>query len=48
MARRLRTVGMEFVDSAPMRLVFAAEVSAPADVVYRALAEDVASWPSWF
>lgn len=48
MARRLRTVGREFADSAPIRLVFAAEVSAPADVVYRALAEDVASWPSWF
>ncbi|MFD4025958.1 SRPBCC family protein [Streptomyces sp. NPDC058576] len=48
MAHRLRTVGGEFVDSAPMRLVFAAEVSAPPDVVYRALADDVASWPSWF
>ncbi|RPK68414.1 Polyketide cyclase / dehydrase and lipid transport [Streptomyces sp. ADI96-02] len=48
MARRLRTVGVEFVDSAPIRLVFAAEVSAPPDVVYRALAEDVADWPSWF
>ncbi|WP_411084719.1 SRPBCC family protein [Streptomyces sp. cmx-18-6] len=48
MARRLRTVGLEFVDSAPIRLVFAAEVSAPPDVVYRALAEDVGSWPSWF
>lgn len=48
MARRLRTVGREFADSAPIRLVFAAEVSAPVDVVYRALAEDVASWPSWF
>ncbi|NEE27162.1 SRPBCC family protein, partial [Streptomyces sp. SID7982] len=35
MARRLRTVGRDFTDSAPMRLVFAAEVSAPPDVVYR-------------
>ncbi|MFJ4970793.1 SRPBCC family protein [Streptomyces sp. NPDC088755] len=48
MARRLRTVGLEFTDAAPIRLVFAAEVSAPPDVVYRALAEEVASWPSWF
>ncbi|MFJ9112907.1 SRPBCC family protein [Streptomyces sp. NPDC102283] len=48
MARRLRTVGREFTDSAPIRLVFAAEVSASVDVVYHALAEDVASWPSWF
>ncbi|MEU0098359.1 SRPBCC family protein [Streptomyces sp. NPDC006267] len=48
MARRLRTVEREFAESAPIRLVFAAEVSAPVDVVYRALAEDVAGWPSWF
>lgn len=48
MPRRLRTVEMEFADSAPIRLVFAAEVSAPPDVVYRALAEDTAAWPSWF
>lgn len=48
MARRLRTVGLEFTDSAPILLVFAAEVSAAPDVVYRALADDVAAWPSWF
>ena len=48
MARRLRTVGLEFTDSAPILLVFAAEVSAAPDVVYRALADDVTSWPSWF
>lgn len=48
MARRLRSVGLDFVDSAPLRLVFASEVSAPPDVVYRALAEEVESWPGWF
>lgn len=48
MARRLRPVGLDFVDSAPLRLVFASEVSAPPDVVYRALAEEVESWPGWF
>ncbi|MEU8679367.1 SRPBCC family protein [Streptomyces sp. NPDC048560] len=48
MARRLRPVGLDFADSAPLRLVFACEVSAPPDVVYRALAEEVESWPSWF
>ncbi|CAM5451391.1 polyketide cyclase [Streptomyces badius] len=36
MARRLRTVGRDFTDSAPMRLVFAAEVSAPGRGVPRA------------
>ncbi len=48
MTRRLRTVEREFAESAPMRLVFAAEVAAPPDVVYRALADEVESWPSWF
>lgn len=48
MFRRLRCVELDFVESAPLRLVFAAEVSAPPQEVYRALADDVAGWPSWF
>ncbi|MEV3859202.1 SRPBCC family protein [Streptomyces sp. NPDC050095] len=48
MARRLLPVGLDFVDTAPLRLVFAREVSAPPGAVYRALAEDVAGWPQWF
>ncbi|MFJ6463470.1 SRPBCC family protein [Streptomyces sp. NPDC091387] len=48
MARRLRPVELDFVESAPLRLVFAAEVAAPPDVVYRALADDVEGWPGWF
>ncbi|GAA2298355.1 SRPBCC family protein [Streptomyces kunmingensis] len=48
MARRLRPVGLDFVESAPLRLVFAREVSVPPGAVYRALAEDVAGWPQWF
>ncbi|MGW1733078.1 SRPBCC family protein [Streptomyces sp. NBC_01724] len=48
MARRLRSVDLDFVPVAPLRLVFAAEVSAPPEAVYRALAEDVEGWPSWF
>lgn len=47
MARRLRPVELDFVET-PLRLVFAAEVSAPPEAVYRALAEDVDAWPSWF
>ncbi|GAA1370077.1 SRPBCC family protein [Streptomyces beijiangensis] len=39
---------LDFVDSAPLRLVFAAEVSASATAVYQALAEDVESLPEWF
>ncbi|MEV0258332.1 SRPBCC family protein [Streptomyces sp. NPDC050732] len=48
MARRLSPVGLDFVDSAPVRLVFAREVSAPPEAVYHALAEDVTGWPRWF
>ncbi|MEW9520373.1 SRPBCC family protein [Streptomyces tubercidicus] len=48
MARRLRPVELDFVESAPLRLVFAAEVSAPPKAVYTALADDVAGWSRWF
>ncbi|MGI5192332.1 SRPBCC family protein [Streptomyces sp. CA-288835] len=48
MARQLRPVGLDFVQSAPVRLVFARVVSAPPEAVFRALAEDVAGWPEWF
>ncbi|MGW8555423.1 SRPBCC family protein [Streptomyces tubercidicus] len=48
MARRLRPVELGFVESAPLRLVFAAEVSAPPKAVYAALADDVAGWSYWF
>ncbi|MFI7011894.1 SRPBCC family protein [Streptomyces sp. NPDC050145] len=48
MARRLLPVGPDFVETAPLRLVFAREVSAPPGAVYRALAEDVSGWPQWF
>ncbi|NBE50441.1 SRPBCC family protein [Streptomyces boluensis] len=48
MARQLSPVGLEFIETAPVRLVFAREVSAPPAAVYRALAEDVTGWPAWF
>ncbi|MGW0392721.1 SRPBCC family protein [Streptomyces sp. NPDC003042] len=48
MARRLRPVGLDFTETAPIRLVFTAEAAAPPDSVYRALAEDVTGWPRWF
>ncbi|MFE0130032.1 SRPBCC family protein [Streptomyces sp. NPDC059037] len=48
MARRLRPVGLEFAESAPLRLVFAREVAAAPDAVYGALADDVTGWPEWF
>ncbi|MFJ7198961.1 MULTISPECIES: SRPBCC family protein [unclassified Streptomyces] len=48
MSRRLRSVELEFAENAPLRLVFAAEVSAAPEEVYRALADDVPGWPGWF
>lgn len=48
MARQLRPIGLEFVDTAPVRLVFAQDISASPEAVYRALAEDVPGWSEWF
>lgn len=48
MARQLRPVGLDFIQSAPVRLVFARVVSAPPEAVFRALAEDMPGWPEWF
>ncbi|MEU5686434.1 MxaD family protein [Streptomyces venezuelae] len=48
MAHRLNPVGPDFVASAPVRLVFTREVSAPPEAVYGALADDVTGWPQWF
>ncbi|MGW4032372.1 SRPBCC family protein [Streptomyces sp. NPDC004838] len=48
MARRLRLVELDFIPSAPIRLVFEAGLSASPHAVYQALAEDVPGWASWF
>ncbi|MBW5484971.1 SRPBCC family protein [Streptomyces bambusae] len=48
MTRSLRPVGLDFTESAPVRLVFEAVATAAPEAVYRALAEDVAGWPRWF
>ncbi|GAA3047467.1 SRPBCC family protein [Streptomyces glomeratus] len=48
MARRLRPVELDFTRTAPVRLVFAREIAAPPEQVFRALAEDVSGWSQWF
>lgn len=48
MAHQLRPVGIDFVKSAPVRLVFAREISASPERVFDALAEDVPGWTEWF
>jgi hypothetical protein len=48
MAYRLRPVGLDFIDSAPVRLVFAQEMSATPDAVFHALNDDVPGWAEWF
>lgn len=48
MAHRLRPVESDFVETAPVRLVFTRDVAAAPDAVFHALAEDVPGWPEWF
>ncbi|MEU3338168.1 SRPBCC family protein [Streptomyces sp. NPDC002144] len=48
MAHRLRPVGLDFVDTAPVRLVFAREISASPKAVFHALNDDVPGWAEWF
>ncbi|MFJ4777739.1 SRPBCC family protein [Streptomyces sp. NPDC088762] len=48
MARRLRPVGLDFIEDAPVRLAFSAVAAAPPEAVYRALADEVEGWPRWF
>ncbi|KOV57238.1 SRPBCC family protein [Streptomyces sp. MMG1121] len=48
MPQRLRPVGPDFVDSAPVRFVFTRDMAAAPETVFRALAEDVPGWPQWF
>lgn len=45
---RLRAVGLDFLDTAPLKLVFSAAVAAPPDAVYHALAEVPEGWSEWF
>ncbi|AQW55026.1 SRPBCC family protein [Streptomyces violaceusniger] len=47
MTHRLRAVGLEYVETAPLRLVFVAEVSASPEAVFEAFT-DVEGWPRWF
>ncbi|MGW2823853.1 SRPBCC family protein [Streptomyces sp. NPDC001443] len=48
MARRLRPVGLDHVETAPLRLVFTRDITAPPEQVFKALAEDVPGWAEWF
>jgi uncharacterized protein YndB with AHSA1/START domain len=48
MAHLLREVGLDFIETAPVRLVFTQEMSAAPETVFRALAEDVPGWAEWF
>ncbi|MFE0641136.1 SRPBCC family protein [Streptomyces sp. NPDC058877] len=48
MTRRLRPVELGFTASAPVRLVFTAALAAPPRAVYRSVAVEVGSLPSWF
>jgi len=44
----LREVGLEFLDSAPHKFMFEAEVDAPAKNVWAAISADPSTWTEWF
>ncbi|MFF2652583.1 SRPBCC family protein [Streptomyces sp. NPDC058045] len=48
MAHRLSPVGLDFTESAPLRLVFAQRMSAAPEAVFHTLAEEVEDVPLWF
>ncbi|MGW1953362.1 SRPBCC family protein [Streptomyces sp. NPDC001920] len=48
MANLLREVELDFIERAPVRHVFAREMSAAPEAVFHALAEDVPGWAQWF
>ncbi|GHG24305.1 MULTISPECIES: SRPBCC family protein [Streptomyces] len=48
MQRRLRPVELDFTATAPVRLAFEATLQAPPPAVYRSIAVEVGSLPSWF
>lgn len=47
MPKRLRTVDLDFAESAPVRLVFHQEARASPEALFAALSE-VDSWPEWY
>ncbi|MCQ8188002.1 SRPBCC family protein [Streptomyces rugosispiralis] len=47
MTHRLRSVGLEYAETAPVRLVFVAKIPAAPEAVFEAFT-DVEGWPRWF
>jgi uncharacterized protein YndB with AHSA1/START domain len=45
---RLRPVGLDFLDTAPVRMAFSVVLVAPPQALYHALAEETRNWPTWF
>ncbi|QNP68883.1 SRPBCC family protein [Streptomyces roseirectus] len=48
MERHLAPAGLEFAETAPVRLVFAREISPSPEAVFHALAHEVPGWAEWF
>jgi hypothetical protein len=48
MTHRLRPVGLDFLDEAPVRLDSEADVAAPAAAVFAEISTDPGTWAAWF
>ena len=48
MKHQLRAVSLDFVEHAPLRFVFGADVGVPPDDVFAAISADPSTWTSWF
>ena len=44
----LREVGLDFLESAPQKFVYEAEVNAPGKDVWAAISADPSTWTQWF
>jgi hypothetical protein len=44
----MRAVGLDFLDSAPMKWTFEEHIAVPQDKIFAAVSDDPATWAEWF
>jgi hypothetical protein len=48
MSKQLRPVTVDFLDHAPVRLVFTQRLRSAPEAVFQELTDDASTWPQWF